>query len=383
MKKFFLVILSIALIVGGIYGTYFIFNLKHADEKLSTVVADIDDGHYGKAIETLKSIIAEYQSEAVQAPALYLLADTYERAGQYIRARDVHKIILSSRGIGNLNNWRMKSLIVVSTMYRNGLIPLGNTREHVLDNYIGVIKKKIEDRKKQSGSNLSALKNGAQSLMYSFLPRRSSLRALKTDDAAVTAALETELGFLYLSRESYEDAQKNFSVLNTKKSKLGVALLYFETGRYKEGEVLLQELLVYDPSGRLFSYYVQELFRTAENLYKNRSYGEALDLYKKIVGMTKNNHYEEISLYRLSDYYYKNEKYRESLDYANRVLQNDVSEKDEKVLLLKGYIYYDRRQYVRALRVFNDFLKRFPNSTRAGTAREWKAMCERSIRYLG
>ncbi len=382
MRKFSLIFFSIVLIVGGIYGTYYVFNLRHADEKLGAAVVDINDEHYDQAVETLKTVIAEYRIRTVQAPALYLLANTYERAGKYIQARDIYTILLSSRIIGNLNNWRMKSLIAVSTMYRNGLIPLGDTRDRVLDNYIGLIEKKIEDRKKQAGSYLSVLKNGANRLRYSLLSQSSDLHTLELNDATVSAELETELGFLYLSREKYDRAEKIFNRLDTKKSKLGIALLYFETGRYKKGEVLLQELLVYDPTGRLFSYYVQELFRTAENLYKNRSYDEAIDLYKKIVGLTKNNQYEEISLYRLVYYYYKNEKYRESLNYANRALQNGVSEKDEDVQLIKGYIYYDKRQYVKALRVFNDFLIKFPKSTRIKTVREWKAMCERSIRYL-
>ncbi len=382
MKKFFLVFFSIVLIVGGIYGAYFIFTLRHADEKLNAAALDIKGGRYDQALETLKSVISEYRIASVRAPALYLLADAYERSGKYIQARDIHKMLLSSRRISNRNNWRMMSLIAVSTMYRNGLIPLGDTRKRVLDNYISVIKEKIEDRTNKTGLYLSVAKNGARRLKYCFLSQNSGLRALKMDDDAVTAALETELGFLYLSREKFEDAEKIFNRLDTNKSKLGRALLYFETGRYKEGELLLQELLVYDPTGRLFSYYVQELFRTAENLYRNRSFGEALKLYKKIIGMTKNNIYEEISLYRLVSYYYKKGKYVDSLHYIDRMLENSVPDKDEEALLIKGYIYYDRRKYVQALRIFNDFLKRFPNSTRAKTASEWKAMCERSIRYL-
>jgi outer membrane protein assembly factor BamD (BamD/ComL family) len=52
-------------------------------------------------------------------------------------------------------------------------------------------------------------------------------------------------------------------------------------------------------------------------------------------------------------------------------------------MLLKGYLYYDARDYYRALKVFDSFKKRFPKSKNIQTAEEWKSMCERSVKYLG
>jgi len=63
-------------------------------------------------------------------------------------------------------------------------------------------------------------------------------------------------------------------------------------------------------------------------------------------------------------------------------LSNGVAVSDEDALMLKGYIFYDRREFIRALKIFNEFIKRYPRSEKLSSAREWTAMCERSIKYL-
>jgi outer membrane protein assembly factor BamD (BamD/ComL family) len=67
----------------------------------------------------------------------------------------------------------------------------------------------------------------------------------------------------------------------------------------------------------------------------------------------------------------------------DKLLANGVSLKDPDALMMKGFIYYDKREFVRALKVFKEFIKRYPQSEMVPQAREWKAMTERSIKYIG
>ena len=46
-------------------------------------------------------------------------------------------------------------------------------------------------------------------------------------------------------------------------------------------------------------------------------------------------------------------------------------------------MYYDSRNFIRALKTFDAFIKKYPGSGQVHKAREWKAMSERSIKYLG
>ena len=78
MKKFLLVVLALILIVCGIYGIDNYSKLKQAKSDLSEAVLSVNENQYDDAIEKLKTVIAAYPHSMVKAPALYLLADTYE-----------------------------------------------------------------------------------------------------------------------------------------------------------------------------------------------------------------------------------------------------------------------------------------------------------------
>jgi tetratricopeptide (TPR) repeat protein len=111
-------------------------------------------------------------------------------------------------------------------------------------------------------------------------------------------------------------------------------------------------------------------------------YNESIDIYLKIISLSHDSKYAEFSSYKLATYYYALGDYKNAHRYVDVTLTNKIILKDEDSYLLKGYIYYDVREYYRALKIFDDFPKRFPQSQMTQSAKEWKAMCERSIKYL-
>jgi len=383
MKKFLLLVLAIILIGGGAYGTYYFFRLKEAEVEINKSITDINEGDYNSAIERLKNIVSEYDLTAVKAPALYILADTYEKNGHFRQSLETHKILLSQKRIPVNNNWRIRSIVAVSRIYRNNLVFPSVSRSRILENNIRVINNQIDKKIRQNSSFFPGVWAAIEHFFYSIVSPNGSLFLVSKDDRSIISELKTELGFLYLAIEKYDDAERIFSTLQTRKGQFGLAQVYLKTSEYRRGIDILEDLLVYDTTGKLQAYFIQEIYEIAENLYEKKRYAEAVELFKKIETHAHSSNHAELASYRLARYYYRNGKYGSALAYINTLLKNTIHIKDEDASLLKGYIFYDKRDFIHALKIFNDFIKKYPESKNIPTAREWKAMCERSVKYFG
>jgi TolA-binding protein len=130
-------------------------------------------------------------------------------------------------------------------------------------------------------------------------------------------------------------------------------------------------------------FYLQSTYDLAASFHEEGRTAEAVMLYQKLIETGPSTRYHELSAHRLAEHYYVKREYTRSLAYIQMVLDNEVSIHDENAQLLKGYIAYDRKQYVQALHIFDRFIESYPRSERVETAREWKSMCERVIRYFG
>ncbi len=378
MRKFFLAIFAILLIAFGIYGLDYFSKLKQAKQDLSGAVLSLNERQYDDAVEKLKNIIASYPYSIVKAPALYLLADTYEKQNSYNTALETHRLLITHKQIPVTNDWLILSIIAVSKLYRSDLLPLSEGGEDAVYRYIGTIENTI-DRKKEQLS-LSPIFNWDE---RPFISLQNNLVSLKLDNKEILKYLDTELAFLYMKAGKYEEAAVIFSELHTNAARFGMAQIYFDKGNYRQGIDILKELTVYDTTGKINVLYLDKMFEYAELLFKMERYTESIDIYTKIISLSPDSKYAEFSSYKLATYYYASGDYKNAQRYVDTTLSNTITLKDEDSYLLKGYIYYDSREYYRALKVFEDFPKRFPQSQKTRSAKEWKAMCERSIKYLG
>jgi tetratricopeptide (TPR) repeat protein len=378
MKKFLLVVLALILIVCGIYGIHNYSKLKQAKSDLSEAVLSVNEDQYDDAIEKLKTVIAAYPHSMVKAPALYLLADTYEKQERYAAAVETHRLLITHEHIPVNNDWLILSIIAVSKLYRNDLLPLSEGGDEAVYRYIHTIENAIDLKREQL--SLSPLIQWDEK---PFISLQNNLVSLKLDKNEILKYLETELAFLYIKAKRYEEAAIIFSELNTNAARFGMAQIYLENGKYRNGINLLKELTVYDTTGKINILYLDKMYEYAELLFEKEYYREAIDIYMKIISLSHNSKYGEFSSYKLSVYYYSSGDYKNAHRYVDTTMTNSVLLRDEDSYLLKGYMYYDVRDYYRALKIFDDFAKRFPQSQKVQTAREWKLMCERSIKYLG
>lgn len=381
MKKGFLLFFTLLLIFSGVYGAYYFQKLKKAETSINNSIIYIHEGKYDEALDKLKDIIAQYEFGIVRAPALYLLADTYEKTGQYDSAIATHRALITNEKFARSGNWYIQSLISISKLYRKGIIKISNQQIEIIENYLELIRERIKKKLESENTDPESLAEDIMIVVRSFLSFNYNIAIKEISQEELFIELETELGFLYLMTGKYDDAKEIFLKMNTPVSKFGLARSYLESGEEKKGIFLLEKLIKYDTTGKVQAYYLKETFKYAEHLYKMKRYDEAMVVFNSIKSEFENTRYSELSLNYLAKYYY-NKNNAIAVKYIDKIISNSVHIKDEEALLLKGYIYYDKRNFLKALKVFNDFIKRFPKSDKISTAREWKAMCERSIKYL-
>lgn len=386
MKKFLFLLFAMFLIFGGIYGAYYLINLEKAETLINRSIRYIQEENYKDATDLLNDVAVRFDYPVVKSPTLYLLAETYEREQDYKTAVAIHTTLITTERLTS-SNWSLKSIIAVSRIYRKNLIKSPMSQIEVLEKYIEVINDEIKAKRWSTRTGLNRLISDLKRALQSMLLLNYNLNVSMPSDREILTELETELGFLYLQTERYDEAKRIFKDLKTTRAQFGLAQVYLQSGHgspeYEKGISLLEDLIQYDATGNILAYYLKELFSSAQYLYKKKRYSEAIVLFQKIVRHSQNTDYSELSLFYLAQYYYQIKNSSKALTYVDILLRNSIYTKDEEAWLLKGYIYYDRRDFVQALRVFNDFIKRFPKSKDVQLARQWKSMCERSIKYLG
>ncbi|UCB44993.1 MAG: tetratricopeptide repeat protein [Spirochaetota bacterium] len=383
MKKALLIILAVVLVGGGLYGSYYFYQLQKAETQINEAILSIHEGDYIAAAQGLKDVVAMYDYRIVKAPALYLLAVVYERLEKYSSAEDAYKILISDNQLQDVHNWYTQSLISLSKLYRKGFVKSSLSQKVTLINLINAINgeiKIIEETKKESRWTFTDMVKHA---FNQILAINYNINVEEVTDEKILEELKTELGFLYLETNDCSKALMLFKELDSPLSKFGLAKVYFAMQNYRKGLETLKELITYDTTGKIQQYYINELFNYAEAMYEEKQYNEAIDLFTIVARDAPNTKYAEQSLYYLAKYYYNTHNNRKSLIYIDQILSNAINTKDEESFLLKGYIYYDKREFLKALKVFKDFIKTYPYSEMLNTAREWKAMTERSLKYLG
>ena len=316
-------------------------------------------------------------------PSLYLLADTFMKEGKYEAALQTFKTLLSDEGREITDPWSVQTVLATSRLYRRGIHRISNRQAEILIQSVETIVSKLAGGTVQDEWGLDALRRELSYIWKRVLDLGFKLHLEEITREELSVEAKTELGLLYLNRKEYERARGIFEGLHTPVGELGLAKVYVATGEEIKGIGILEELMQYDRTGAIRAFYLKEVYEYGEELYRNKRFTEAVKVFEIIGRQSDSMMYADLSLYYVALYYYSVKGYSSALVYADKVLSNGVAVRDEDALMLKGYIFYDRREFVRALKVFNEFIKRYPRSEKLSSARQWTAMCERSIKYLG
>ena len=383
MKRGLLVLFTLALIGCGVYGAYFFSQLEKAESLVNKAIISIYDGNLEDARATLAEAAARYNYRVVLGPSLYLLADTFMKEGKYEAALQTFKTLLSDEGREITDPWSVQTVLATSRLYRRGIHRISNRQAEILIQSVETIVSKLAGGTVQDEWGLDALRRELSYIWKRVLDLGFKLHLEEITREELSVEAKTELGLLYLNRKEYERARGIFEGLHTPVGELGLAKVYVATGEEIKGIGILEELMQYDRTGAIRAFYLKEVYEYGEELYRNKRFTEAVKVFEIIGRQSDSMMYADLSLYYVALYYYSVKGYSSALTYADKVLSNGVAVSDEDALMLKGYIFYDRREFVKALKVFNEFIKRYPRSEKLSSAREWTAMCERSIKYLG
>jgi len=384
MGKALIILIVVLFIFCGLYGVYFYSKIQDAESQINEAILRMREAKYQEAVDSYKEILGKYNFRTVQAPVLFLMAETYEKMKKYENALEVHKMLISNKRLSRIGNWHIRSLISVSKLYRNGLIDRSRRKTESLEDYlelmVGIVR---EEKIRLKKTGLERFSEEMNNYIHSLLVKNFELSIREISRQELLNDLETELGFLYLQNEKYEKAEEIFLRIRTPSCMFGLAQLYLQTDRELKAIVLLEKLIEYDTSGKIKKLFLKSSFDYAQQLFDEKRNAAAIALLEKIIEKSPDTEYEEKSLYLLAYHYYRNLSPELSLSYIKKIRANTIPSRDEDAQLLKGYIHYDGRNYVQALKAFHEFIEKYPQSEKISTAQEWKAMCERSIKYLG
>jgi tetratricopeptide (TPR) repeat protein len=383
MKKGFFLIVTLIFIFLSIYGVYYYQQLQKAENAINESIINLRENNYEDALDILKKVLINYEFAIVKAPVLYLIADTYEQLNEYKRAVEYHKTLIANEKLYRAGHWYVQSLISISRLYRKGIIKTSNQQNLTLIRYSELVRVRLKNQIAWGNLDSDNSPRDLRSVLISFFSFNFNIGVSLPQPVFLLEEVESELGFLYLRTGKYGKAEEVFSNVDTPVGMFGLAKVYLNSGQEDKGITLLEKLMGFDTTGKVRVYYARAAFEYAENLFHEEKYEEASRIFIKISKEFKNTSYSELSLYYLARIHYEANKFNDALKNIDTILSNSVDMKNEDAQLIKGYIYFDRQDFVQALRIFNVFIKRYPDSSSTRTAEEWKAMCERSIKYLG
>ncbi len=377
MKKVILVLISIILIFTGILGYYYFTNVGTASNIINTAIEDINKNNYDEAIEKLKTVISSYNYQIIKNPATFLIGVCYENKNNYKKALEYYKKLLL---IGNFNFYKYEAIINVCKIYRKGYQPINQRQLKILINYLkkelSIIEKKLDEQDSNKLLyKMERIYNNLLSLSFSINLKKEPVKILKDK-------LSIELGYLYIKDKDYKNAVLIFSRYNNFEARYGLAIAYFKMGNLKDGIKVLSSIVENDKKGIIKNLYLKKLYEYAVKLYSKGEYKESIKYLKSISNLSNYPEYSENSMYLLAEYYYKMGKKDQALLYYKKVLSNGFHKWDENALFKIGLIYYDKRMYYKALKSFDTFIKKYPHSKRLKEAKQWKDICERSIKYF-
>ena len=174
------------------------------------------------------------------------------------------------------------------------------------------------------------------------------------------------LAHYYFVKEQYEDAVKYFNIAGYDNisndqiadAKFEKAYAYFSLKQFASAKPLFNEI------HQLLShkYYVPANYYYGFIAYNDKDYDVALNSFKLVENVPE---YQGVVPYYIAEIYYFQGKKNEALAYGESVLSKGISLYYEKQLkLLIGQLYFEKKNYKRALPLLEDYVNSTPKVTK-------------------
>ncbi|HBM15046.1 MAG TPA: hypothetical protein DD381_01650 [Lentisphaeria bacterium] len=161
-----------------------------------------------------------------------------------------------------------------------------------------------------------------------------------------------------------EDELKIF-IMNYK-SNLDEASFYYalavaRKGDAKESNTLFEKFLKDYPNSKLRG---EALYEMAWNARTMKDADQAKKYYEKYVDAEKSDNKKQAIMFELAELEYDTKSYDRSLDILNKLLSGKINpELKEKILYRKAWCYMEKNQQYEAMKVFENLMYEFPNSS--------------------
>ncbi len=154
---------------------------------------------------------------------------------------------------------------------------------------------------------------------------------------------------VYYERAGYE----NLSNEQIADAKFELAYSYFRMNDFDKAKPLFNEIHQLPDN----KYYTDANYYYGYICFKQKNYNEALSSFKQI---ENNNKYADRVPYYLAQIYYLQGKKDQAQQYVEQVINNRSAENRTDLELLLGQIYFEKRQFAKALPLLQDYANNTP-----------------------
>ncbi len=197
-----------------------------------------------------------------------------------------------------------------------------------------------------------------------------------------------EKGYIYLASGDYEKALKFFNMkdnFNTDEAFFGRALCYFKLENYERAISIYEDFIRYRKISNVRKEVIENFIETAYNYAKKLSdkeeYERANLLFSKIIELFPENKIVENCLYWMGENYYSKKNYSKAIEIFNSVLNNKWKGKDADALFKLGITYFELAKFEDALKYFQKIIDNFASNPIYNKAVAWKRQTLREIKY--
>lgn len=177
----------------------------------------------------------------------------------------------------------------------------------------------------------------------------------------ITSEATYQLGKVYLADGRFNEAIQAFNAYQQQGTNanrtteiqelLSEALL--KTANYQRALVVLEKSGL--PTAKLRNAYQQVSYLRGTELFNAGQYEPAIEWFKKSIQYGNNDTLPYRARYWLAEAQIATGRPEEALNHYNQVLSGPFIEEKRKALYGKGYVYFNRQQYVDALNLFRKF----------------------------
>jgi len=215
-----------------------------------------------------------------------------------------------------------------------------------------------------------------------------NLLSRKTD-YTLRSDIYTEIARYHSRQKSYKKAQVNYEIALTEYSKnvdanLELADAYFYQGRYSEALNYYKKFfrIFIDRNAReerITKKFLNRIYDRAREVFTKGKLSESSGYFRFLYEKFPNTIYAENSLYYHGNIYYQNRSYQNAVSMFKKVIEQSPADKDENAYIKTGQSFFQMNEFQKSAVIFARVQDIFPKGQYRKVAKEWESESRRAL----